>query len=247
MRIHGITVCVDYAAELAVGMLRWWTYLTSLTIVTTARDTDTIDLARQWAAGGPAAHLHVTDAFYRDGATFNKGRALEEARRDLVDREAWAVQADPEAWILLFDADIVPPADWADRVQAVARAGSLYGCRRFQGSPGALEDRGQPNLPYDVPGVGYFQLFHSCDPVLVGADPLIDVHWTHAGNYDNRLLDRWRAVKRPAINLPFRVAHLGAPGVHWCGKGKQAELEALRAERKRRGGQWDHERIGGSR
>jgi hypothetical protein len=240
MKIHGITVCVDYAAELAVGMLRWWTYLTSLTIVTTARDTATIDLARQWAAGGPAAHLHVTDAFYRDGATFNKGRALEEARRDLIAR------ADFAGWILLFDADVVPPADWADRCAGLA-AGSLYGCRRFQGTPGALEDHGQPNLPHDVPGVGYFQLFHACDPVVVGADPLIDVHWTHAGNYDNRLLDRWRAVGRPAVNLPFRVAHLGTPGVDWCGKGNGATLEALRSERRRRGGTWDHERIGGPR
>ena len=239
--IHGITVCVDYAAELEVGLRRWWVYLDSLTIVTMARDTATIDLARQWAAGGPSAHLHVTDAFTRDGATFNKGRALEEARADLMAR-IWGAPA----WILLFDADIVPPADWRDRLEGIT-PGFLYGCRRFQGAPDALEDTGQPSLPHDVPGVGYFQLFHVVDPVVTGADPLIETDWIHAGNYDNRLLDRWRAAGRPAVNLPFRVAHLGPPGVNWCGKGNAPAVARIRAERRRRGGRWDHERIGGPR
>jgi len=236
--IHGITVCVDYAEELAVGLPRWLPGLASLTVITTHRDTDTIDLVRNH--GSPLANVVITEAFYQDGAAFNKGRALEETRADLHARTFG--RPDP-GWILLFDADVVPPADWAARLDGIW-PGTLYGCLRYDATPATLEDRGQPKLPHDVPGVGYFQLFHQWDPVVVGVDPLIDVDWVHAGNYDNRLMDRWRRAKRPIRAVPFRVAHLG-PRENWYGRGHRAEFLAMQAERARRGGRWDHERIGG--
>lgn len=240
-RIHGLTVCVDYAAELAIGLPRWWAGLASLTVITVHRDSDTIDLIRRRAGGGPVADLVLTDVFYRDGAAFNKGRALEEARAELLAR----TDVDP-GWLLLFDADIVPPVDWAARLEGCLAPGTLYGCRRFEATPDALEDHGQPSIPCDVPGVGYFQLFHTADPIVVGADVLIEVDWIHAGNYDNRLMDRWRRAQRPIRAVPFRVAHLG-PRENWYGRGHRAEFLAMQAERKRRGGRWDHERIGGAR
>lgn len=252
--IHGITVCVDYAAEFAIGLPRWLPGLASLTVITAHRDRDTIDLILK---GGPdglpldRSTLVVTNSFYLDGAAFNKGRALEEARADLCARTG-----NNSGWILLFDADVVPPSDWAARLEGVLQVGTLYGCHRFNATPDALEDRGQPNLPGDVPGVGYFQLFHQWDPVVVGVEPLIDTHWVHAGNYDNRLMDRWRrsGAPRPGIPnrgeqkiraVPFRLAHLG-PRENWYGKGHRAEFLAMQAERRRRGGKWDHERIGGA-
>lgn len=232
--IHGLTVCVDYAEELAVGLPRWLAGLASLTVITVHRDRATIDLVQG------LANLVITDVFYRDGAAFNKGRALEEARADLMARTS---RGDPP-WILLFDADVVPPADWGDRLEGRLEPGTLYGCHRFPASAGALEDRGQPHCPGDVPGVGYFQLFHQWDPVVVGVEPLIDVHWIHAGNYDNRLMDRWRLAKRPIRAVPFRVAHLG-PRENWFGRGRREDFLAMQAERRKRGGRWDHERIGG--
>jgi hypothetical protein len=237
-RIHGLTVCVDYAAELAIGLPRWIPGLASLTVITTHRDADTIALVR--GDGSPRAELVITDLFYRDGAAFNKGRALEAARSDLAAR----LTGDP-GWLLLFDADVVPPADWAARLEGTLEPGTLYGCRRFPATPATLEDYGQPAIPCDVPGVGYFQLFHQWDPVVVGVDPLIEVDWIHAGNYYNRLMDRWRQAKRPIRDVRFRVAHLG-PRENWYGRGRRAEFLAMQAERRRRGGRWDHERIGGA-
>lgn len=237
MKIHALTVCVDYAEEFAIGLPRWLPGLASWTVITAHRDSDTMGLARTYGL-----HLLKTDAFYRDGAAFNKGRALEEARVDLV-HASWARGAPLgfDDWILLIDADVVPPADWRGRLEGAAAFGYLSGCRRFAGTAAVLEDRGQPDLPGDVPGVGYCQLFHAEDPLVIGVDPLIDCCWTHAGNYDNRLMDRWRRHGR-VRTLPFRLAHLGTRE-HWFGRGHRAEFLAMQAERKRRGGRWDHERI----
>lgn len=230
MIIHGLTVCVDYAAELAHGIGRWRAGLASLTVVTTLEDTATLALA-----GGAHARVHATDAFYREGAAFNKGRAIEEARRTMH----WS------NWVLFFDADVVPPADWYQRLGALV-PGRLYGCDRFQATPDDIDDRGQPKCAFDVPGVGYCQLFHITDSAVQTApgEPLIDECWQHAGNYDNRFMDRWRRRGAPVVRLPFRLAHLGERE-NWFGRGHRAQFEAMQAERLRRGGRWDHETIGG--
>lgn len=229
--IHGLTVCVGYAPWLAVALPRWREGCASVTVVTTPEDVQTQALL------DPGVQVYTTESFYADGAVFNKGRALEEARVRAVPREGW---------LLLFDADIVPPAGWqvalAEAQRAgVVRSGFLHGCRRFDASPDDPVDRGQPPCRFDVPGVGFFQLFDQADPIAQTV-PLIDTHWTHAGNYDNVLMNRWRTKGLPVRELPFRVAHIGERE-NWFGRGNRAAFDAMQTERTRRGGRWDHERI----
>jgi hypothetical protein len=233
MIIHGLTVCVEYAEFLAVGLFRWLDSLESLTIVTAPHDEETRALARV----DPRIAIVVTDLFYRDGAAFNKGRAMEAARQGMP----WT------DWILLFDADVVPPADWGRQVAAAhPDPQALHGAYRFDGDRHDLDDRGQPSCAHDVPGVGYFQLFHSADPHVQTApgESLIDTQWRHAGNYDNRLMDRWRSAGIRVRALPFRLAHIGERE-NWFGRGTREAFLAMQAERRRRGGRWDHETIGG--
>lgn len=233
MRIDGLTVCVDYAEFLAIGIFRWLEGLASLTIVTAQHDEETMALA----AVDPRVRVVVTDLFYWDGAAFNKGRAMEAAREEMP----WS------DWILFFDADVVPPEDWKDRIKCDdPNPRALHGAYRFEGHRDQVEDRGQPPCAHDVPGVGYFQLFHSADPCVQTApgEPLLDVHWIHGGNYDNRFMDRWRAKGIKVQAIPFRLAHIGERE-NWFGRGHREEFEAMQAERRRRGGRWDHERLGG--
>jgi hypothetical protein len=223
--IDALTVCVDYADYLSLGIKRWREGLRSLTVVTAPHDETTQALARAHGAG-----LHVTDVFYAKGAAFNKGAALEEARERLP----------RGSWVLLFDADIVPPAGWVYTVsEHRPEPGSLYSCRRVQCADPARIDA--PDLPAleDDCGVGYFQLFHSADPIAQ-ARPLIDTFWVHAGNYDDRLKERWPRECRHW--LPLRLVHVGERE-NWFGRGRRAEWEAMQAERRRRGGRWDHETI----
>ncbi len=230
MKIHGLTVCVNYAEFLRVGIGRWMAGLESLTVVTAPGDLETIKLCAE-----VGAEVFLTELFYRDGAAFNKGRAMEAAHS-----RAWALKA--PGWRLFFDSDVVPPADWSAKIDRYGLAsGLLYGCLRYDASPGTLDDVGQPKCLYDVPGVGYFQLYHSADPV-VQATPLLDQHWVHAGNYDNRFMDRWRSSGKRVQCVPFRVAHVG-PREQWFGLGNRAAFEAMQRERVFRAGKWDHERI----
>jgi hypothetical protein len=225
MTIHGLTVCVDYADMLGVGVDRWLDGLDSLIVVTRPGDRDTAALVsvRQ------KARLYATTAFYEDGAAFNKGRAIEEGRK-LV---PWT------DWVLFFDADVVPPVGWKSVVEnASPKPGCLWGASRVQCRSTKDVDRtGLRPMRYDVPGVGFFQLFHSQDPALVG-EPLIETQWTHAGNYDNGFMRRWKRVRE----LPLVLWHVGQRE-EWFGRGNRGAFVEMQAERRRRGGRWDHETI----
>lgn len=228
MKIRGLTVCVNYAEFLALGIERW-KQLDTLVVVTAPQDSETQALC--------AKHdvlCVTTDLFYRDGATFNKGRAMEWARKKFM---KW------EDHILFFDADIVPQQHWR---QAVERSipkmdYCLYSAWRYQaGSAEMIGDVTCPKITGDVIGVGYFQLFHSADPKVNGPLPLLETHWIHAGNYDNQFMHKWPRTMRK--ELPIRLFHVG-PRDNWWGRDNKHDFEKMQTERTRRGGRWDHEVI----
>lgn len=216
MRIHGLVVCVNYAAELRNAMPRWKAGLESLTIVTDPHDRQTALVADDYHC-----RLVVTDAFYDNGAHFNKG---------LAQQIAWP-HVPKEDWLLLIDADIVPPIGWKQTIlHSNPQPGWLYGSRRWDDRGALLFD--------DSHGYGYFQLFHASDP-LAAKEPFFETDWTHAGNGDSAILLRWRNVGRLAPVLPLALHHQGVgPSHNWYGRGKLAEFDAMEAERARRGGGW---------
>lgn len=268
--IHALTVCVHYAHLLRHGLDRWLAppQVASLTVVTAPGDYETLALCCR-----PKVRTHVTDAFYRDGAMFDKGGAMEEARRAAfpVQEESSGYASAEEAsqplirpkpcpcWYLIFDADILPPRDWCDQVKAAVPApapGVLHGAARRQCpaeiAPGRWCDDplSVATLPLirEVEVPGYFWLFHSSDPRIATAPWF--TRWTHAGCYDSVFQDRWgkggsMQFKR-RLTLTPTLIHLGTPGVNWCGLGPDAKLRMARlwTERRFRGGRWDHERIG---
>ena len=235
MNIHALTVCVDYATELALSIDRWLPGLASWTIVTNTTDEDTAELARS-----KGCRVHRTDVFYDNGAAFNKGAAMEEARKLMP----W------EDWILLLDADVIPPEGWLAQIDRVnPEVGYLHGAVRHEcADPANLDPFAWPIPPHDSGPVGYFQLFHATDPAANPEGDLIDTFWLHAGNYDSCLIDRWRQAGgrdgdyRRMLNL--HLCHIGERD-NWWGKGNKLAFEAMQAERKKRGG-WRHERIGGA-
>lgn len=221
-RIHGLTVCVDYAEYLTVTGPLWLKGLTSLTIVTAGHDARTIKTIRLLNAlpYRPQLSLFITEAFTRDGASFNKGLAMEEAREVMP----W------EDWILFFDIDVAPPKNWLYKFGERLQMGYLYGATRLQ-TP-AVECIGDPTMPAvddDRLGYGYFQLFHAKDP-KVQHRPLLDTYWRHAGNYDSNFMLKFRSMVK---DVGFPVWHIGPQHENWFGKGKREEF--LRMQQTRNG------------
>jgi len=224
MKINGLVCCVDYWQWLTPNLGRWFEGLDSLTIVTSTEQTlpelQGITLVR-------------TDLFYKDGAVFNKGRAMEYARRIMP----WT------DWILFFDADVIPEKGWKAKIEAQnPQPGSLYGCWRLDARcVSDVDNPGLQRFPTDAPGVGYFQLFHSTDPVVNGPLPLIATNFVHGGNYDNIFMDRWRNSARPIRSLDLRLVHVGERD-NWFGIGHREMFAAMQKARSR-GQNWRNEVI----
>lgn len=220
MKINGLTVSVNYADLFEKSLSRWTRGLDHLLVVTSPADAATQGLCDNW--GIP---YYPTDAFYRNGAAFNKGLAISEA----VEACHWI----EDAWQLLFDADIVPPSDWRDIVEAARpQPGILYGATRQLESGERFSDRSE------IPG--YFQLFHGSDP-NVQRKPLLDTSWRHAGGMDSEFHQRWLGNRKRWLDMT--LIHQGEPGMNWHGRGNYEATAKMLMERIRCRGIGKDERI----
>lgn len=205
-----VVVCVNYDDLLAVTMPALLPHVQELVVVTAPADEKTQALV----AGRRNARCHVTDAFYRHGAKFNKGLAMEEGF-DALGRDGW---------ILVIDADILVPPDLSFQLAALRpRPGFLYTPRRrILDDPTQWERYADPRTWPSLPGrkedkghYGYFQLFHAGDPVLK-ALPWYATEFTHAGQCDDKFQHRWPVPRKP--RPPFEVLHLGRCDENWFGR-----------------------------
>lgn len=210
-------VSVDYAPQLARTLPVWKTMCGRILVVTAERDVDTRRIAEEHGC-----EVLLTDAFWRDGAKFNKGRAIAEAYEVLQ----------PTEWHLFFDADVLPGPAFAHQLESFRLTRNcLYGCDRF------LEDG---TLIREGELAGCFHLAWADQPAM-HVRPIVDTHWLHAGNYDSTFQTRWPRQCR--IKLPLRLTHLGSPFRNWCGVGNDQAMGDLWAERRKRGNTFGHEAI----
>jgi hypothetical protein len=175
-------------------MPRWLNSLSSVTVATRPDD-ETL----QWIPPDPKLRIVETDVFDLYAASLNKGAALNVAY----------AHAQPRDWVLAFDADVMPPANWRVIADAEVEPHCLHGCGRDA----------TPWLP-----VGYFQLWHSMD-MHARRWPVFESWWGHCGSYDMNFAEQW--PKDLWRELPFEVAHLDTPKRNWFGHGKDANMQAL--------------------
>jgi hypothetical protein len=207
MNIRGITTSVGYAPLLAITLPRNMRHLTECWVITSPEDEQT----QAVACGVPGVRLHVTDAFTRHGARFNKGLAFEEGF-DAMGREGR---------LLIWDADILFPdvldlSGWRDNC--------LNGAvRRMLANPAEwtpeLNWRSLPMIRDGGP-IGFFQGFAAEDPAIRDRRPWYDVSFTHAGGGDAYFMTHWAPDKRKV--LPIEVLHLGPNDTNWFGTTPEA-------------------------
>ncbi len=198
----GVTLCVDYDDMLALTLRRNMRHLQRCVVVTSHEDDRTAQVVR----GVAGVELFRTDAFTRDGASFNRGLAIEEGLTIL----------DHSGWTLSLDADIVLPKRFEPWV---LDPDVIYGTVRRQLPEGVMDLDGDWTCWELVPGpwcIGYFQLFH------MRAKGLRERPWYpttsgHAGKSDGEFAAKFKAQEL----LPCSVLHIGRPMQDWCGRVSQ--------------------------
>lgn len=204
LAIRGITVCVGkwYSDLLGALLPLNMRHLSECWVVTSPDDERTQGLA----ASIPGVRLHITDAFTRHGARFNKGLALESGFEAMG----------RYGWILIHDCDCLMPDSLA---LSKIEPDKLHGARRRLLENPACWDRGinWGALPLVKDGgpVGFFQLFAAGCPALRGKSPWYDVSFAHAGGGDAAFLNHW--TKNQQVVLPIEVLHFGPIDTHWFG------------------------------
>lgn len=217
----GITVSVGYAEELAQTLPVWLESMLHIVVITDTKDKETERVGNFFSN---RVECLKTDSFYENGATFNKGKALDGAYRALLST------LPVKSWVCIFDADILPPKDWFEQLPPL-EIGNLYGAKRWQNGEVLI-----PDPPYEMPG--YFWIFHTDDPHLP-KNPTF-TSWKHAGNYDTVFKDNWPAAHR--IKLDLKLNHIGQPGKNWWGKGNEHKMQEMYRERLAKRG-YQHERV----
>lgn len=241
------TVAVDYLDLLQISLPRNHQHFERMIVITAHHDSAT----REYCSQFPNVTTFVTDAFYSDGAIFNKWRALQ-----------LAIDSLPPAGLCCFlDADVILPPEFREFNY---EPGYLYTpVRRMLREPAEFTDSlNWYTLPCNPQEehAGYCQVFHADDPVLA-ARPWFESHWTHAGIGDSFFQMRWG--RRQKRRTPFECVHLGPDGTNWCGRvspmidgtvppeadRRQAQLTALMQTRKqgRAGRDFLAERIPGAK
>jgi hypothetical protein len=202
--VRGITVCVQYDDILGLVLENNLKSLDELLIVTSPADTRTQELS----AKHPRTRLYITDSFYKYGAFFNKGLAMEEGF-DALGREGW---------IMVLDSDIALPAEpinWD-----FLKPGFLYTPRRhmlYQPSQWQPDlDWRRFHLKEENEWAGYCQVFHADDPKLASRRPWYGINWPHAGGCDSDFQHLWPGHLK--LRPTFHVMHLGYDCQNWCGR-----------------------------
>lgn len=213
IKLRAVLVCVDYSDFLSLTLPYNRHHFDDVCVITTENDKQTIKVAEQ-----NQCWVYSTDAFYHNGAVFNKWLALEEG----LD---WFGRRD---WIVLLDSDVLWPKDlygWEPE------KGYLYSplrhmCENMQQRWVHGKDTMLPYPPEEKwwefyvhrnvnEWAGYTQIFHTDDPHL-GSPPWHDTRWLHAGGADSILQQKWPPLKKR--RTPWNVLHLGSAGTNWCGR-----------------------------
>ena len=202
--IRAVICCVEYDDLLAMTLPLNSKHFSEVVVVTSYADDRTRDVVRSV----PGARFFCTDAFYADGAKFNKWRAIEVALDDMG----------RTGGLGHLDADILSPPT---RSLPPLDPNKLYAPLR----------RILPDIAQWYPGLdwsrlilrrdkhneypGYFHLFNAAAPVL-HKTPWYGTEWTHAGGGDKEFQNRFGDARK--VRLDFDVLHLGPVDANWFGR-----------------------------
>lgn len=199
--MNSILVSVDYHDYLEHTLDYNRHHFEEVMVVTTFEDQKTIDLAHKYNCWA-----YRTNAFYRDGAAFNKYAGMNEGLQRLA--------ANKSFWLCVMDADILLPEkiDWT-----FLETMRLYTpLRRMM--PGFHNHVPPEHLWWQFPihpqqkeWAGYCHIFHT-----QGKIPQYPDNWKHAGGADSEFQARWDTYHK--FRPSWTCLHLGENRKNWGGR-----------------------------
>lgn len=202
--LRALITCVEYHDLLEITLPHNKHHFSEIIVVTHKADEPTHQVAAQLEID-----TFNTNAFYNNGALFNKWAAIEHAL-DHFGRHGW---------LCLLDADTLWPSNinWPELTP-----NNLYGPPRRILDPVTLPIPHESlwnSLPIEQNSLrefpGYSQIFHALD-IHLPTPPWHNTNWKHAGREDSFFQKRWPANHK--IRLPFHALHLGPTGQNWAGR-----------------------------
>jgi hypothetical protein len=191
-----LTVSIGYGDYLRETLRRNRKHFDRYVVVTEASDYETIEVAQLHSA-----EIVFTEEHLKDGAAFNKGRAVNHGLQLLQD----------SGWVCLLDADIVLPLDFYKKFTALTpedqqiRWASIYGIQRvmcesyrdwenYKLTGNALLLKPDPDGPRSSTSapIGFCQIWnHKCQHNLYTIDRptacLSDIDFAHKFPYHSHL------------------------------------------------------------
>ena len=213
--IEAVIMSVDYGDFLEATLPGNAGKFDHIVLLTTEKDLHTQRLGEQYGCT-----VVVTDVFYKNESTLNKGFAINLGYEHLKHKQ-WVANLDAD--ILLSDTflDVFLGSErdkekfyWADRFVF----DTYREWREFLESGKDLKDK--PPLEHG-PGIGYLQIFHYDSRAFTEARSKTQDHpypeeWKTLYGSDIRFRDKW--PQSSIEKLDFACFHLGEPMKNWQGR-----------------------------
>lgn len=231
MHFDYITAAVNVLDYLEVSFKHNRCEFDRFTVVTTPEDEKTHKFCRDNGIG-----VITTRAFYRPGAKFDRGFALNYAFAYLQSKNDGRLD-----WVIHADADVFPPAAWRGKLNNLDKEW-FYGARRVllktRNDYLDLIEKRKQDTDYEIPlgyGYGFWQMFNWNSSVIRNTliengelwyppSPSGDAtqsDWMFRNKWGEHLDHDYTRSKGRLAELPFYVYHIGEHGKNHQGRTTQ--------------------------
>jgi len=202
-KIDVIIVSVDYNDFLPITLENNIKIFDNITVVTSINDEECQKICQDFNV-----NCVVTERMYENGASFNKGKAINDGIKSLLNPN----------WILILDADVIVPETFTESFENnYTNINSLYFCNRvmFKEYQSYLDWKSGSDIKGQVSklnGIGYFQLFNINSNCLQRI--IYPENSNNAAGSDISFRNRFTEK----VDLKIESIHLGISYQNWNGR-----------------------------